>query len=139
MGVFDRERAILSIMNLAKETGSPIVLQTMETTDPYDSTRVKVKENWLKYNGEKGRWEEWGIACYDSSELGLGTCLCNSHDPYWSEEIPGEKVRERLRGLEDERLLRIGGELLLSKRLEAVSRSPSPFKTFLELWSESQG
>lgn len=38
------------------------------------------------------------INCYSSSELGLGTCLCCSHDPYLKTYItPGEVLRELIK------------------------------------------
>ena len=38
-----------------------------------------------------------GINCYSSSWLGLGTCLCGSHDPRWSKEITVKEMVEHLK------------------------------------------
>jgi len=41
---------------------------------------------------EKGFWRERLINCYNSSDLGLGTCLCQSHEPYKEYRIKRKEV-----------------------------------------------
>jgi len=74
---------------------SIIVLSFVEGIDPYDGSKTKVKEKWLEYTKD-GKWKLWSIFCYDSALLGLGQCLCNSHDPYQVEEVSEEEVRKIL-------------------------------------------
>lgn len=49
-----------------------------------------VDEEFLVYQGN-GQWSLYTLQCYSSSDLGLGTCRCVSHDPYHFTGVIGIK------------------------------------------------
>jgi len=52
----------------------------------------------IEFYFRKNVFVRMSINCYSSSELGLGTCLCCSHDPYLKTYItPGEVLRELIK------------------------------------------
>jgi hypothetical protein len=90
------EAQVDEILRRAKENGEYIILSFVVGVDPYDGDRVKVKEKWIAWNQKKGRWEFCRISCYDSAHLGLGTCLCESHNIYDVDELSEQQVIEIL-------------------------------------------
>ena len=49
----------------------------------------------LEYAGD-GKWIEWEITCYSSSDFGLGTCRCINHDPAESWVVGAGRVLQLL-------------------------------------------
>jgi len=74
------ERRIRRVVEMLENGGSLVVERI---TNQYGERIASRKI----YYDPKGKIEEWGIACLNSIDFGLGTCHCNSHDPTYLTEI----------------------------------------------------
>lgn len=84
------EKFSKKILNILIDNFPRLVLETME-----NNYGEEVAIDFIEFYFRKNVFVRMGINCYSSSELGLGTCLCCSHDPYLKTYItPGEVLKE---------------------------------------------
>ena len=85
------KKRLEKVINLLEEGG---VLATKYVINQYGE---KISDDIIIYDKETGEIRLRGIACFSSSDLGLGTCLCNTHDPWFEEEISFDKFVSAIR------------------------------------------
>lgn len=64
-----------------------------------DTTENRYGEKIVTYelSFENGRWLLTELNCLSSIDLGLGTCSCNSHPTWWTEEINRKRALKLIR------------------------------------------
>lgn len=64
-----------------------------------DTTENRYGEKIITYelSFDRGRWLLTELNCLSSIDLGLGTCSCNSHPTWWTEEINRKKALKLIR------------------------------------------
>ena len=74
-----------------KENGFPLSFITKEITNQYGEELVA-----SEYYFSEGKLYHYYVNCYSSSDLGLGTCRCSSHDPTTVKETTLKRYLQEL-------------------------------------------